>query len=281
MFENSELTNILISLVLGIVQGFSEFLPISSSGHLIVLPKLFGWEGVVDTLSFDVSLHLGTTLALVAFFWRDWMSIISAFLVSVVKERERIFTDENSKLFLLIILGSIPAAIIGLLFKDFIEEGTRNTLLVAGNLIIFGLLLFIVDRSVEQKKSIDKIGFWDSLLVGVGQAISLLPGVSRSGITITAGRLRKLDRESAVKFSFLLSTPAIVGAAALTFKDLIEVGNAGNEAIFISGFLASAVSGWIAIKFLLSFVRKRSLSIFVIYRIILGIFLIVWSLTRT
>jgi undecaprenyl-diphosphatase len=275
------MNDIFASIFLGIVQGFTEFLPISSSGHLIVIPQLFGWEGVVDSLSFDVALHLGTVLALLVFFWKDWVNLTSAFFISVIKERERLFTDENSRLFVFIILGSIPAAIIGLTFKDFIEENTRSAVLVGINLIFFGLVMFMVDRYFEQRKSLNRVGFVDSLIVGVGQAISLIPGVSRSGVTITAGRLRNLDRETAVKFSFLLSTPAILGAGLLTAKDLVEVGNSGNELIFLSGFLASAISGWIAIKFLLAFVRTRSLAIFVIYRIVVGTILIVWSITRT
>ncbi|OGY21724.1 MAG: undecaprenyl-diphosphatase UppP [Candidatus Woykebacteria bacterium GWA1_44_8] len=269
---------IIVAAFLGIVQGLTEFLPISSSGHLIVLPKLFGWQGVVDSLSFDVALHTGSTVAVVGFFWRDWLGMIGSFLKSAGGGKNKVLADPSSRLLLLLILGSIPAAAAGLLFQDFIETNVRSVLLVGSMLIIFGFVLWWVDKVGEQKRSFKNVGWWDALLVGVAQAISLIPGVSRSGITITAARGASLNREAAVRFSFLLSTPAIVGATALTFKDYVEIGSGNNFDIFLIGFVSAAISGWLAIKFLLAFVQKHNFNIFVIYRVIFGLFLILWAI---
>lgn len=265
------------ALILGITQGLTEFLPISSSGHLIILPKIFGWDGVVDSLEFDVALHLGTTLAVVGFFWKDWLAVFSSFFKQV-SNGNRVFSDHQARLLLLIIVGSIPAGAVGLTFKDFIEVSARSSFLVGINLIIFGVLLWFFDR-FEHERKIESAGLKDAILVGIAQAVSLIPGVSRSGITITAARSQKLRREDAVRFSFLLSTPAIFGAGLLTYKDLLASGNHQNlNGIFFIGFLAAAVSGWVTIKFLLGYVRDKGFDVFIIYRILLGTFLIIWSI---
>ena len=269
---------ILVAAFLGIVQGLTEFLPISSSGHLIVLPELFGWKGLVGTLSFDVALHLGTSLAVVGFFWRDWVRILSRFFALLATNRKNLLANPDSKLLLLLAAGSIPAAVVGFLFQDFIETNVRSMLLVGVMLVIFGLILWWVDKVATQKRKLGQVGWWDALLVGAAQAISLIPGVSRSGITITAARFQNLNRESAVRFSFLLSTPAIVGASLLTFKDWWGAGVSGSSPTFLVGFLAAAISGWLAIKFLLAFVQKNNFNIFVVYRIVFGLFLIIWAM---
>jgi undecaprenyl-diphosphatase len=264
---------------LGIVQGLTEFLPISSSGHLIVLPKLFGWKGLIDSLSFDVALHLGSSLAVVGFFWRDWLRILGKFFGLLAMDRKNLFANADSKLLLLLIVGSIPAAAVGLLFQDFIETNVRSMLLVGAMLVIFGLILWWVDRAATQKKKFGEVSWYDAVVVGTAQAISLIPGVSRSGITITAARLQNLNRESAVRFSFLLSTPAIVGASLLTFKDWWGAGVSGSSPTFLIGFLAAAASGWLAIKFILAFIQKNNFNIFVIYRIAFGLLLIFWAIS--
>src|SRR4030042_411645 len=177
---------IIVAAFLGIVQGVTEFLPISSSGHLIVLPKLFGWQGVVDSLSFDVALHAGSTVAVVGFFWRDWVKMISSFLKSIGDGKDKVLSDPNSKLLLLLVFGSVPAAVVGFLFQDFIETNVRSALLVGITLVVFGLILWWVDKVSEQKRKLENVSWWDALLVGVAQAVALIPGVRRSGGPITA-----------------------------------------------------------------------------------------------
>jgi undecaprenyl-diphosphatase len=268
---------ILPALILGTIQGLTEFLPISSSGHLIFFPEIFGWKGVVDSLEFDVALHLGSTVALVGFFWKDWVGILSKFFKLAFTEPKNILDDSSSKLLVLIVVGSIPAAIVGLFFKDFIETGVRSSFLVGVTLIVFGLLLWLADKA-EKGRSFDSVGWKDAILVGIAQAVSLIPGVSRSGITITAARSQKISREAAVRFSFLLATPAVIGAGLLTFKDLWQVGFVDNTNVFLIGAVSAAISGWLTIKFLLNFVKNRGFTIFVIYRVLLGVLLIIWSL---
>ncbi|MEX0616443.1 MAG: undecaprenyl-diphosphatase UppP [Candidatus Woykebacteria bacterium] len=262
--------------VLGIVQGLTEFLPISSSGHLILVPAVFGWSDFSNNLTFDVALHVGTTFAVVLFFWKDWLQMVGSF-VKNLPYPNKVLADFNSKFFLMILVGSIPAAIVGLNFQDLIEEKIRSSQIVAIMLISFALLLFAADRVGAKKRTLDNLGFLDSVVVGIAQAVSLIPGVSRSGITITAGLFRGINRESATRFSFLLSTPAIAGAAALRFKDFLEVGVANQGAgVFLVGFLTSAVTGWIAIKFLLKYIANNNYNIFVWYRLIVGIGILIW-----
>lgn len=268
------MTEIFESAVLGIIQGLTEFLPISSSGHLIVLPQIFGWSGVVSSLSFDVAVHLGSLLALVAFFWKDWIRLTTSFLTAIPKGAKAVVSDSDSKLLILLLIGSIPAAIIGILFKEIIENSFRSVLLVGTTTIIFGILLWLFDTLSSQQRKFFQVGWVDSIVVGVAQAVSLIPGVSRSGITITASRFQKLERGAAVRFSFLLSTPAVLGAGLISVKDF----RGADLTIFFSGFIFASISGWLAIKFLLGFVQKNNFNIFVIYRIIFGAFLIAWAL---
>ncbi|MCH7541723.1 undecaprenyl-diphosphate phosphatase, partial [Patescibacteria group bacterium] len=171
--------------VLGIVQGLTEFLPVSSSGHLIFLPDLFGWGGVVDSLQFDVALHVGTSLAVVWFFWGDWVRISKSFCTGLV--HGEVTREFESRLLLMILVGSVPAAIVGLGFKDFIEENTREPLLVAATLFVFALVLLFADKRGAKRKEVKQISWTDAIVVGAAQARALMPGVSRSGITISAG----------------------------------------------------------------------------------------------
>src|SRR3989338_252667 len=261
--------------LLGIVQGLSEFFPISSSGHLIIIPQIFNWQGTLDTLSFDVSLHLGTAAALVIYFWKDWIKLIGKFLRKIFFDRKKLLKDQDSRLFLLLVIGSVPAGIAGILFKDLIESNTRSVLLIGITLILFGILLWYFDRKGKNKKELIDISFKDATLIGVTQAISLVPGVSRSGITITAARFLNIDRESSVHFSFLLSTPAILGAGLIMSKDILETGFK-NPQIFVIGFLFSAISGIFAIKFLIYLSKSKGFIWFVIYRFILGLFLVLF-----
>lgn len=262
------------ALILGIVQGLTEFLPISSTGHLVVVPKIFGWEGVVSTLSFDVALHIGSTIAVLSFFWKDWARLLIAFSQNLSQGFGKIWSDHDSRLLLLLILGSVPAGLVGLALEDLIETSLRSLSLVAAAMIGFGLVLFWADR-LAGKRGVEKANLADAIFVGIAQALALIPGVSRSGITITAGLMRGMSRESATKFSFLLSTPAIVGAALLKSKDVVSQGLDGQQGIFLVGMIAAAVSGWVAIKFLITFVQTNTFRVFVVYRIVVGIAILV------
>ncbi len=265
------------AFILGIVQGLTEFLPISSSGHLIFFPKIFSWGGIVDSLEFDVSLHVGTTIAVVWFFWSDWARIISSFVRNLGKN---ILADFDSKLFLMILVGSIPAGVVGFGFKDFIEKNTREPLLVAAALLVFATVLFAADKIGSKKREFKQIGWTEAIFVGAAQAVSLIPGVSRSGVTISAGLFKGLKREVATRFSFLLSTPAIIGAAALSVGDLPRSSLEGHLVVVIVGTIAAAVSGWFAIKFLLKFVSTHNFNIFVWYRIALALILVMLFINR-
>lgn len=268
------------AIVLGIVQGASEFLPISSSGHLVLVPYLLNWHGVVDSLSFDVALHIGTTVAVAVFFYKDWLELITAFFTALPRGFVGIRANFKARFFLLLIIGSLPAAVLGLLFQDFIENKLREPSLIAILLIIFGLVLFYVDRLARKNRDENSIGLVDSILVGLAQALALFPGVSRSGATITVGLFRGLDRRTATRFSFLLSTPIILGAGLVKVKDIVQgsVIN-GSQLVFLIGLLSAAISGWVAIKLLLKFVQSNNFTIFVVYRLIVGaaVLLVVFS----
>ena len=250
--------------ILGIVQGLAEFLPISSSGHLILVPALFGWDD--QGLAFDVGLHLGTLLALLAYFWRDWLTMATSGLRDLKGHglRYRSFAPE-SQLLWLIALGSIPAAVVGLLFDDWIEQNVRQPWVVAIALAVVGTIMLFADSVSRRTRSIDSVGVWDAVLIGLAQATALIPGVSRSGATITAALFRDFSRDAAARFAFLLGIPAFVGAAALKAPDLADL--SGNEAGQLAvGFVCSAVVGFAAIHFLLRYLRTRSLLPFVGYR---------------
>ena len=250
--------------ILGIVQGLSEFLPISSSGHLILVPALFNWPD--QGLAFDVGLHLGTLLALVVYFWRDWWRMGMAAMRDVTARGMRIADhSQESKLLWLLVLGSIPAAIAGLLFNSWVEEELRQPWLVAIALAIVGIVMWVADRSTQRLRGLDSIGPRDAILIGLAQAVALVPGVSRSGATISMGMFRHLTRDAAARFAFLLGTPAFVGAAALKARDLTSI--SGHEAVELSiGFACSAVVGIVVIHSLMRFLRTRTLVPFVYYR---------------
>jgi undecaprenyl-diphosphatase len=251
--------------VLGIVQGLTEFLPVSSSGHLILVPALFRWPD--QGLAFDVGLHCGTLLALLAYFWRDWWQMSTVGLRDLGRHRFRFREhSEPSQLLWLLALGSIPAAIAGFLFNSWIEDNLRQPWLVAIALALIALVMFAADRRTLQNRTLLSVGVVDAVLIGLAQAVALFPGVSRSGATISAGLFRNLTRDSAAKFAFLLGTPAFVGAALLKAKDLS--GLSGHEAAELGiGFSCSAIVGFAVIHFLLRYLRTRNLLPFVMYRL--------------
>lgn len=266
------------SIVLGVIQGITEFLPVSSSGHLILLPTLLGWD--LQSLSFDVALHFGTVLAVLIFFAKDWYLMISMLMRDVVfsntllKEKSIKNFHKESKLLLTIGVVIIPVAIAGYLFESPIEAMFRSPIAVAAMLIIVAVLMYVSDRYSEKLlKKKDNITFMDSLLISVSQVLALIPGTSRSGITITTGLFLGLKREDAAKFSFLLATPLILGAAVLKVPDLF-IGSTESISTLFFGVLSSFIVGILSIKFLLDFVKKHNLNVFIIYRILLGIFIL-------
>jgi undecaprenyl-diphosphatase len=247
------------ALILGIVQGLTEFLPISSTAHLILFPWFFNWGGMVDTLTFDIALHAGTLLALLLVFWREWLDI---FL------RKR-------RLLLYIVVATIPAGVLGKLFNDVVESKFRSPLIICSSLVAVGIVMLLSERMFKHKK-VDDITMTDAVIIGISQAVALVPGVSRSGITISAGLFRGIERESAARFSFLLSTPVIAGAVLLHLGKMITAGTGDyNMHLLLTGVVASAVTGFVAIKFLLSFFRRHSIDVFAYYRIILAVVIII------
>lgn len=246
---------------LGLVQGLAEFLPISSSAHLILAPRLLGWPD--QGLAFDVALHWGTLAALAAAFGREWLVLIRAGLA-----RDG---SESSRLFWRIALATLPAAVAGLALEDLAETAFRDPRRIAAALMAFGLLLGAADRIGGGGRSLDGLGLRGCLLIGCAQALALVPGVSRSGITITAGLFLGLARAEAARFSFLLSVPIVLGAGILKLDD---VGLAAATGPFWVGIAVAGLSGYAAIKFLLAFVRSRGLAPFVIYRLALGVLLL-------
>jgi undecaprenyl-diphosphatase len=262
------------ALILGIVQGLTEFLPISSSAHLILFPWFFGWtDTLVDTLSFDVALHAGTLVAILWYFRSDWIDLTRGFLRILGKRR---VAGANERLILYIILATIPAALAGLFLEKTVAETFRNPLLISLPLIAVSFLMIYAEKRPNPARPLNKITLRDSILIGVAQAVALLPGVSRSGITITAGLFRGYEREAATRFSFLLSTPAIAGAAILHLRHIFSGPGFQDGHIFAIGFFSSAVSGYLAIAFLMKYLRRHTLNVFAGYRLLLAAFIIFW-----
>lgn len=259
--------NILHAAVLGALQGFAEVLPISSSAHLILVPWLLKWPE--SGLTFDVALHLGTFLALVFYFRRD---IIEMTVAAVDAIANRSLNTPARRLPFLIVAATLPAAVVGKLLEQQVEDIFRsNPLLIASVLIVFGIILGVMDIAGRKRLTMDEIKPTSALTIGLFQCLALIPGVSRSGITITAGLMLGFTRESAARFSFLLSLPIVAGAALLKSIHLAKHGIPAGEGLpMLVGILVSAVTGYISVAFLLKFVQKHSISPFVWYRVIAG-----------
>lgn len=256
--------DILRAVILGIVQGLSEFLPISSSGHLILVPALFKWPD--QGLSFDVGLHVGTLVALLAYFARDWARMFSSGLRDLGAHGLRMRSyQRDSQLLWLLALGSVPAAFVGLFFNSWLEDNVRQPWLIAITLAAVGTLMLVAERRGGRSCGLDSVSKRETVLIGLAQACALVPGVSRSGATMTAGLFLDLDRDSAARFAFLLGTPAFVGAALLKSKDFAGESSRELGELFI-GAGVSAVVGFAAITFLMRYLRTRSLLPFVLYR---------------
>jgi undecaprenyl-diphosphatase len=265
------------ALFLGILQGLTEFLPISSSAHLILLPWFFRWNNpLVDSLTFDVALHVGTLLAILWYFWRDWVDLARGFFGILARRRAE---NVQERLILYIALSTIPAAVAGFLLEKTIEGSFRNPALIVFPLMAVSLLMIYAERRPHPSHPLEKLTLKDSLIIGFSQALALLPGVSRSGITITTGLLRGYRREGATRFSFLLSTPAIAGAALLHFRHLPKE-MASEWQIFAIGFASSGFVGYLAIAFLMRYLREHTLNAFAGYRLALAAAVVVWIIWK-
>ncbi|ACM06101.1 undecaprenyl-diphosphatase UppP [Thermomicrobium roseum] len=270
--------NVWQAAVLGIVQGTTEFLPISSSAHLIVLPWLFDWPE--PGLAFNVALHLGTLSAVLAYFWRDLIQIGRAWFAGLIRLRP--LEDSASRLGWAVIIGSLPAGLAGFFLNDVIDHffhsgGGGDTAIVFTSLllIVLGFVLWLAERYGTRWRSLGELGLRDGLVVGLAQALALLPGVSRSGSTITASLFLGFARPAAARFSFILGIPAIAGAGLLETLKLVETGlPAEQRVLFVTGVASAAITGFLAIAFLLRFLQRYSTSIFIVYRIALGLVLL-------
>ena len=265
--------SLLQAIVLGIVQGLTEFLPVSSSAHLALIPWAFGWQD--PGLAFDVSLHFGTLLAVLWFFSDEWIRLIRSAL-SIVTTR-RLDTPEKRRV-LYLIIATIPGGIAGLLLEHYAENYFRSPALIAVVLIVLGLLLWLADKVAPQVRNMDDMTWGQALALGIAQCFALVPGVSRSGSTITAGRALGFNRESAAVFSFLMSMPITAGAALKEVPKALH--QHGLSAELLVGVLASALSGWLAISVLLRYVSRHSYGVFAAYRVLLGIGVLILAYTR-
>lgn len=272
--------SILEVIVLGIVQGLTEFLPISSTAHLVVLPKIFGWPD--PGLAYDIALHVGTLLAVIIYFFRDWIQILSSGLGFATAGGDPELRNSPRMLWYLV-LGTLPAGIAGLALQKAADTTLRTLPIIAATSILIGLVLWWADRVTRGKKTMGRVSMSDSLAVGFLQILAIIPGVSRSGITISGGLFRNMDRPTAARFSFLLSTPIILGAAAKDAWDLLKHKEAippEMQLAFALGILVSAISGCLTISLFIKYLRTRPLTVFVAYRIVFGIMVIALAIFR-
>lgn len=266
--------DLLQSLILGAIQGITEFFPVSSTAHLVLLPWFFSWTD--QGLPFNVALHMGSLLAIIYYFWRDWILIIREFIESV---KSGSFEGRpNGKTGLYLIIATIPGALAGILFEQYAAGILRHPLAIAFTLSFFGVLLYFSDRTSKKNREVREMNFYDCIIIGLSQAFAIIPGVSRSGVTITGAMFRNLNRQEAAKFSFLLGAPLIAGAGVFEARHLEY--SAVMSVPFIAGVLASAVFAFLAIKFLLKFVKKSSYTVFVIYRLGLAVLIAFLYLMR-
>lgn len=250
------------SIILGVVQGLTELLPISSSAHLFLIPWIFNWN---IPESFDVALHFGTLLAIGIFFFKDWIALIKGGFNRIIKKEK---TTEG-KMFWNIVIATIPGGIIGFILDKYAEAILENTLVISIALIIMGILLYVVDKFAKSETKYEEMTLKQTFLIGLSQALAFIPGVSRSGVTMTTGRLMKVDRESCARYSFMLSAPIVLAATVFKLKEFVF------DIPFVLGVLASFLTGLVVIRFLLNYLKKGSFKLFAIYRVILGILAIV------
>ena len=265
------MVTLLVAVLLGVIQGLTEFLPVSSSAHLILARAFFGWDADVFGLPFDVALHVGTLAAVLLYFWNDVRDMIAA--------APRVLTARSGagRIARLIVIGTIPVVIVGVLFADWLEEHLRTPVVIAVTLIIGGIALLLAERLGSHRRDEASLNAVDTFLMGVGQSTALVPGMSRSGSTIATGMLLGMTRESAARFSFLLGIPAIAAAAA---KEGLHVMHAGlsrqDMTLFAVGMLTSALVGYLTIKYFLRYLAGHRLDVFAYYRLALAAVTIVW-----
>ena len=273
---------LITAAVLGIIQGLTEFLPISSSAHLLIVPWLLGWKQ--EGISFDVALHVGTAVAIVAYFWRDWWNLVAEAIRGLLTGHP--LGNSQRRLAWFIIVGTLPAGILGLLFEKQIEETLRSPLVTAGTLAALAIVLLLADRLGRKVRRLEQFSWGDAIWIGLSQALALVPGVSRSGITISTGLLRDADRISAARFSFLLATPVIVGAGLDKGWNLIRqarvtalaggVSGAAPWPVFVVGVGCAAVTGFLCIRYFLRYLQTGSFLPFVIYRFALALIVLLF-----
>ncbi len=262
------------AIILGVVQGLTELLPISSSAHLNIIPWILGWDKILEFVNsfegFDVALHFGTLLAIVLFFFKDWIELIKGgYKLAIKKEK-----TTQGKMFWYIVLATIPGGIIGFLLDHFLEDLLTKPIIIAIALIVMGIVLYIVDKNAKSNTKYEDMSLKQTFLIGFSQALAFIPGVSRSGVTMTTGRLMGVDRESTAKYSFLLSTPIVFAATLYKLKDFVF------SVPFFIGIFVSFLVGILVIKFLLQYLKKGSFKFFAIYRVIIGIIIIVLCIVR-
>jgi undecaprenyl-diphosphatase len=268
--------DIISAALLGVIQGLTEFLPVSSSGHLILARAFFGWDPGRFGIAFDVACHVGTLLAVLAFFYADVAKLIAAAPGALIGR-----DGEYERLGRLIIAGTIPIVIVGGLFADVIEAQFRSPLIVAVTLTIGGIGLIVAERVGRKSRDARTLGYGEALAVGCAQALALIPGISRSGSTLTLSLFLNLERASAARFVFLMSLPAVVAAAAKETLDLSEVGMTGLPVTLLAvGLVVSAIVGYITVKFFVRYLAAHSLEVFAYYRFALAAITVVWLMTR-
>lgn len=255
------------AIILGVVQGITEFLPISSSGHLILVPKIFGWN--VDSLSFDVAIHLATLF-----------SILVAMRGEIINLTKQLFVHAKNHIFFKLVVATVPVGLVGMMLTEDALSVVRTTQVVGYSLIVWGILLWLADevgkRSEDLVHDVRRVHWWQALLIGIIQVFALIPGSSRSGVTISTGLFAGLDRQVAAKFSFLLAIPAIAGAGLLTAIDVWQTGFDVSTSALLAGFIAAFISGTLAIRWLLSLLVRVSFRGFAIYRIVLGVVILLF-----
>lgn len=264
---------LLQAIVLGVVQGLTEFLPVSSSGHLLLGQYFLGMDQNRFGLTFDAAIHTGTVAAVISFFWRDLLRMAGAFLRSL---RGPNFEERDQRMAYLILVATIPAGVVGLLFQGFFESEVRSPWLVAFNLVLVGVLFIVGEVVGRQTRTSDKLGFKEAVGIGLAQTVALFPGVSRSGATITLGLFLGLRRDEAARFSFLMSVPITAAAALLSLADAFGSGiNFGDALLFVVGSVTSGVVGYLAIRFLLNYLTGHSLRVFAYYRFALAFVVVI------
>lgn len=264
------------AFILGLVQGLGEFLPISSSAHLVLAPYFFNWPD--QGLAFDIALHWGTLIAVVTYFRKDIWNLAKGFVHSL-RPSTRNFNDNiYQKLSWFIIIATIPAAIIGKIFESEVETIFRNPVLIAVTLSVMGFVLLLADKYGSKLKTLNNITWVNALLVGLAQACAIIPGFSRSGTTITAGLLQGLTREDAARFSFLIAIPITFGAGVLKLPEISEI---GNHSAVIVGFFSAMISGFLAIKYMLKYIARKSFAVFTWYRFALAVIIVIVYIIRS